>query len=474
MGSQVVIDPVTRIEGHSKITIFLNDDGAVDKAQFHVTQFRGFEKLCEGRPVHEMPSLMARICGICPVSHLTASAKTVDAIMAVKPPPTGANLRRIMNLGQIVQSNALSFFHLSSPDLLFGYDGDPEKRNLYGLVADNPQLAKDGIALRRYGQQIIEWLGKKRIHPAWCVPGGVSAPLDPALRDQMLAGMPEAYAIMDRTLAWYKKEMVRFEEEASAMGEFPSAFMSLISDDGGMEHYDGDLRIVDQDGTMLRDRCDATDYKSYLGERTEPFSFLKSTYFKDKGYPDGIYRVGTLARLATCEHTGLPRSQKELDEYRQRFGRYPQSTFHFHYSRLIDILFCLEKIEALLNDPDILSDRVRSTAGINSNVGIGVSEAPRGTLLHHYEVDDDGIMKYANLIIATGHNNLAMNQGVTDVAKHFIKPGQPLEEAMLNRVEGLIRCYDPCLSCSTHALGKMALHIQMVSPDGKVVDEIKR
>ncbi len=474
MSSQVVIDPVTRIEGHSKITIFLHDDGSVDKAQFHVTQFRGFEKLCEGRPVHEMPALMARICGICPVSHLTASAKTVDAIMAVTPPPTGANLRRIMNLGQIVQSNALSFFHLSSPDLLFGYDGDPEKRNLYGLVADNPQLARDGIALRRYGQQIIEWLGKKRIHPAWCVPGGVSAPLDPALRDQMLAGMPEAYAIMERTLAWYKSEMLRFEDEEHAMGTFPTAFMSLIADDGGMEHYDGDLRIVDHDGTMLRDRCDATDYKSYLGEHVEPFSFLKSTYFKDKGYPDGIYRVGTLARLATCEHTGLPRSQAELDEYRQRYGRFPQSSFHFHYSRLIDILFCLEKIEALLNDPEILSDRVRATAGINSNTGIGVSEAPRGTLLHHYEVDDDGIMQYANLIIATGHNNVAMNRGVTDVAKHFIKAGQPLEESMLNRVEGLIRCYDPCLSCSTHALGKMALHIQTIAPDGSVVDEIKR
>jgi NAD-reducing hydrogenase large subunit len=473
MSRTIVIDPVTRIEGHSKITIMLDDRGEVVDAQFHVTQFRGFERITQGRPVHEMPAIMSRICGICPVSHLIASAKAVDDILAVEPPPTGQDLRRIINLGQIVQSNALSFFHLSAPDLLFGFDADPAKRNIIGLARENPQLAKDGVGLRKWGQQLIEWVGGKRIHPTWIVPGGVSQPLTAEVRDRILAGVPEAIAAVERAIAWYKTDMVRWEEEAETLGNFRSAFMGLVDRNGNVDHYGGWLRVIDADGKFLADKVDPHTFNDYIGEAVEPWSYLKSTYWKPMGYPDGIYRVGPLARINISERMGTPRADEELEKFRWRVGRVAGSSFHYHYARLIDTLHCIEKIEELLRGPDILSTHVRSRAEVNRNEGIGVSEAPRGTLMHHYKVDDDGIVQWANLIIATGHNNMAMNRAVLQVARHHVKSAA-LEESMLNRVEAVIRCYDPCLSCSTHALGQMALRIQLIGPDGAILDDLAR
>jgi len=473
MGRTITIDPVTRIEGHSKITIFLDEQGDVADAQFHVTQFRGFERIVQGRPVHEMPAIMARICGICPVSHLVASAKAVDDILAVDPPPAGADLRRLINLGQIVQSNALSFFHLSSPDLLFGFDADPSKRHIIALAAENPQLATDGIRLRKWGQEIIELLGGKRIHPGGVVPGGVVDPLTEEVRDQILAGVPEAIAQIERAIAWYKSDMQKWEEDVATFGNFRSAFMGLVDDKGNVDHYGGKLRIVDADGTALVDGIDPREFNDYIGEAVEPWSYLKSTYYKPMGYPDGIYRVGPLARLNVAEATGTPRADEELQKFRWRVGRIAGSSFHYHHARLIDILHCIEKIEQILRGPEIMSDHVLATAGINRNEGIGVSEAPRGTLMHHYRVDDDGLVEWANLVIATGHNNMAMNRSVKQVARHHIKNNK-IEEHMLNRVEAVIRCYDPCLSCSTHSLGDMLLDIQLLSSDGEMIDRVKR
>jgi NAD-reducing hydrogenase large subunit len=473
MSRTITIDPVTRIEGHSKITIQLDERGEVTDAHFHVTQFRGFERIVQGRPVHEMPAIMARICGICPVSHLVASAKAVDDILAVDPPPAGADLRRLINLGQIVQSNALSFFHLSSPDLLFGFDADPSKRHIIALAQENPQLAKDGILLRKWGQEIIELLGGKRIHPGGVIPGGVADPLTEEARDQILAGVPEAIAQIERAIAWYKSDMQKWEEDAATFGNFRSAFMGLVDEKGNVDHYGGDLRIVDADGTALVDRLDPRKFNDYIGEAVEPWSYLKSTYYKPMGYPDGIYRVGPLARLNVAEATGTPRADEELQKFRWRVGRVAGSSFHYHYARLIDILHCVEKIEQILRGPEIMSKHVTATAGINRNEGIGVSEAPRGTLMHHYKVDDDGIVEWANLVIATGHNNMAMNRSVQQVARHHIHNNK-IEEHMLNRVEAVIRCYDPCLSCSTHSLGNMALDIQLLAPGGEIVDRVKR
>ncbi len=474
MSKTILIDPVTRIEGHAKITIHLDDNGHVEDAFFHVTQFRGFEKLCEGRPFYEMPSLMARICGICPVSHLMASAKACDALLAVEIPETAGDLRRIMNLAQVIQSHALSFFHLSSPDLLLGMDADPAQRHIFGVAAQHPHLAKDGIRLRQFGQQIIEWLGGKRIHPAWVVPGGVSEPLSEERRDQILTALPEAKAIALRTLDWFKTTFDQFTEEIRTFANFPSLFLGLVSDeDNSLALYDGHIRIVDATGHIVADKLDPAAYKSYIHEAVEPWSYLKFPYYAPMGYPDGIYRVGPLARLNIVDRCGTPLADQEWAEFRNLERGAVLSSFHYHYARLVEILYGVERIEQLLNKPDILSKHVRARAQPNRLEGVGVSEAPRGTLMHHYTIDENGLIRSANLIIATGHNNLAMNRGVRQVARHFIRNGK-LEEGMLNRVEAVIRTYDPCLSCSTHALGQMPLQVELFAADGSLVDVLQR
>lgn len=470
MNKEIVIDPVTRIEGHAKITIQLNDDGMVDDAHFHVTQFRGFERFVQGRPFHEMPSLMARICGICPVSHLIASAKACDELLTVRVPPTAVKLRRIMNLAQITQSHALSFFHLSSPDLLLGMDAEPAQRNIFGVAEANSSLARDGIRLRQYGQQIIELLGGKRIHPAWVVPGGVSAPLSEATRDEIASMLPEALDIALRTLDWFSGVVDNYQDEIGSFANFPTLFMGLVNRDNTLEFYDGDLRFINPDGSILEDRIYPADYADYINEAVEPDSYLKSPYYRPMGYPDGIYRVGPLARLHLIDRCGTPKADEALAKFRQ-LDRH--SSFHFHFARLVEIIAAVEKIDMLINEPDILSPHVRAQAAPNTFAGVGASEAPRGTLLHHYEIDANGLIQNANLIIATGHNNLAMNRGVKQVAQKYID-GKSLSEGMLNRVEAVIRTFDPCLSCSTHAVGQMPLHVQLLSSDGGVVAEVRR
>src|SRR5512142_602967 len=401
MQSTIVIDPVTRIEGHSKITIQLDEHGMVQDARFHVTQFRGFEKLCEGRPFHEMPALMARICGICPVSHLIASAKACDALLAVRIPETAEKLRRIMNLAQIVQSHALSFFHLSSPDFLLGLDADPKRRNIFGVLEHDPQIARDGIRLRQFGQQIIEMLGGKRIHPGWIVPGGVSEPLSVEHRDRILAALPDASKIVLRTLGWFKRQLENFREEIRTFANFPSLFMALAKEDGSLAFYKGWLRIVNADGEVVEDRIAPERYHEYIGEAVEPWSYLKSPYYKPLGYPHGMYRVGPLARLNMAKRCGTPLADQELAEFRELERRSVLSSFHYHYARLIEIIFAIERIQHLLEDPTILDKHVRAYAGPNSFSGVGIIEAPRGTLIHHYKINENGLVTSANLIVAT-------------------------------------------------------------------------
>jgi NAD-reducing hydrogenase large subunit len=469
----IVIDPVTRIEGHSKISIHLDEEGRVEEAYFHVTQFRGFEKFCEGRPFYEMPSLMARICGICPVSHLVASAKACDAILAVRIPENAARLRRILNLAQIVQSHALSFFYLASADLLLGMDSDPAKRNIFGVMQANPAIAKDGIKLRQFGQQTIECMAGKRIHPAWVVPGGVAGPLSDENRGRILAAIPEALAIASRTLDWFKTGMERFREEIRTFANFPTLFMGLVGEDGGLEHYDGKLRFLDAGGHIVADGIDGASYASHVAEIAHPWTYLKTSFYKPMGYPEGVYRVGPLARLNIVDGCSTQRAGQEWAEFRELDRGAVLSSFYYHHARLIEILFALEKMEQLLNAPDILDTNVRAYARANNSEGVGVSEAPRGTLMHHYKVDRDGLITWANLIIATGHNNAAMNRGVLQVARHFVH-GNKLSEGMLNRVEAVIRTFDPCLSCSTHADGRLMLEVELRNADEDLVDSLRR
>ena len=474
MSKTVIIDPVTRIEGHAKISIFLDDAGEVSNARFHVVEYRGFEKFCEGRPMWEMAGITARICGICPVSHLLASAKTGDKIQAVKIPPAADKLRRLMNLAQIIQSHALSFFHLSSPDFLLGWDSDPAQRNVFGLIAADPDLARGGIRLRQFGQQIIELLGAKKIHPSWAVPGGVRSPLSEEGRIWIRDRLPESRTTAAHALDLFKRLLDQYATEVETFGKFPSLFMGLVGKNGLWEHYDGHLRFMDSDGNMVADGLSEDNYHDFLGEAVESWSYLKFPFYKPMGYPGGIYRVGPLARLNICDRIGTPEADCELQEFRDRAGsRMATSSFFYHYARLIEILGAIERIEQLVDDPDMLSNRIRATAGINQLEGIGVSEAPRGTLFHHYQVDENGLIQKVNLIIATGQNNLAMNKTVTQIAKHYIH-GTEIPEGMLNRVEAGIRAFDPCLSCSTHAAGQMPLQIELIAADGTVLNTVSR
>jgi NAD-reducing hydrogenase large subunit len=473
MTRRVVIDPVTRIEGHAKITIQLGDDGAVADARFHVAEFRGFERFCVGRPFWEMAGLSARICGICPVSHLLASAKAGDAIQAIRVPPAAEKLRRMMNLGQIIQSHALSFFHLSAPDLLLGWDSDPAKRNVFGLIESAPELARGGIRLRQFGQEVIESLGGRKIHPAWAVPGGVREPLSQERRDHLRNRLPETRATAQTALHLFKGLLDTHKDEIQSFGTFPSLFLGLVTRDGNWEHHDGLLRFVAADGKVVADQIDPVRYAEFIGEAVESDSYLKSPYFRPLGPDTGVYRVGPLARLNVCERIGTPLADTELVEYRQRGGRIVATSFFYHYARLIEILAATEFLEGLLDDPDLGSDRLRATAGINRLEGVGCSEAPRGTLFHHYRVDDNGLLQKVNLIIATGQNALAMNRTITQIARRHVR-GAEIPESALNRVEAGIRAFDPCLSCSTHAAGQMPLVVRLLAADGKVVHEVRR
>ena len=480
MSQKIVIDPVTRIEGHAKITIHLDETGQVENARFHVTEFRGFEKFCEGRPFWEMPGITGRICGICPVSHLLASAKAGDRLLAVNIPPAAEKLRRLMNLGQIIQSHALSFFHLSAPDLLLGMDSDPASRNVFGLIAAEPELARSGIRLRQFGQEIIKILGGKKIHPAWAVPGGVRECLSNEGKIKIRDGIPEVKTTVLNALDKFKGLVTDYAAEAQTFGNFPSLFMGLVGQDGEWEHYGGKIRFVDSGGNIIADQLDPTHYQEFIAEAVEPWSYLKFPYYRSLGYPtkedycslqSGIYRVGPLARLNICRNIGTILSDRELREFRDRGKGTVNSSFFYHYARLIEILASIERIEIMLEDSDLHSSHLRAKAGINQLEGIGFSEAPRGTLFHHYQIDENGLIKKVNLIIATGHNNLAMNRTVAQIARHFIS-GTKIPEGMLNRVEAGIRAFDPCLSCSTHAVGQMPLHIQLFDAVGNLLDDV--
>jgi NAD-reducing hydrogenase large subunit len=472
---RIMIDPVTRIEGHAKISIFLDEAGQVTDARFHVTEFRGFEKFCEGRPFYEMPGLTSRICGICPVSHLLCSAKAGDAILGIEPPTTAVKLRRLMNLGQIVQSHALSFFHLSSPDLFLGFDHEPAQRNVFGLINAKPELARGGIRLRQFGQEVIERLGGRKVHPAWAVPGGVRSVPTEETCEQLLARIPEATKITRTGLDLLKSYLDTHREELEVFGNFPTLYLGLVRrDDHGWEHHDGLLRIVDHTGQVVCDDIDPATYRDHLAEYVEHDSYLKSPHYKPHGYPNGIYRVGPLARLNICSGIGTPLADAELSEFRHRAGGIANSAFLYHLARLIEILASIEFMERLLKDPDIRTGRHRSEAGINHLEGVGCSEAPRGTLFHHYRVTEHGQLTYVNLIIATGQNNLAMNRTVAQLARHYLQDTTAIPEGLLNRIEHGIRCYDPCLSCSTHAYGQMPLYVRVVSSDGRIVAEARR
>lgn len=470
----ITINPVTRIEGHAKITIYLDDKNKIKDALFHVDEFRGFEKFCEGRLFTEMPSITPRICGICPVSHAVASAKACDDIMMIRIPKAAELLRRSIHLGQIISSHALSFFHLSSPDMIMGWDSDPAKRNILGVAEKNPDLARRGIRLRKFGHEIAERITGKKLHSIGILGGGMSKPMTEENRKALLGWIPEVLETVQMGMDLFKKYREKNLQEVDSFANFKTLYMGTVGPKGEHELYDGRLRFVDDKGDIIIDQIHPEDYLDYIAERPVDFSYLKSPYYKKMGYPAGIYRVGPLARLNVATTMKTPKAQKELVEFKKIGKNQPvHGTFYYHYARLIEILTCIEQIEEILKDNRVTSSEIYAEAKRNKAQGIGCAEAPRGTLFHHYLTDANGVLEKVNLIIATGQNNLAMNRSVLELAKQYVD-GNQIKEGALNRVEAAIRCYDPCLSCSTHAFGSMPLVIDLVSHDDQLLHSIQR
>jgi NAD-reducing hydrogenase large subunit len=470
---KITLNPISRLEGHGKVTIHLDAAGEVQEARFHITQFRGYERFCHGRPFEEMPIITQRICGICPVSHQLAAAKACDAILGVKIPPAAKALRELLHMGQYIQSHALHFFYLASPDLLLGWDADPAERNVVGVIGKYPELAVKGVRMRKFGQEIIRALGGKRVHPAFAVAGGVTNPLSETDRSRLLEGFPEAYATCHAGIELIRNWIRDHWEEVTRFANFSSHYAGLVDSNGCPDMYDGKLRITRHDRQIIEE-FDPADYLTFIGEHVEPWSYLKFPFFKPQGYPEGCYRVGPLARLNIADAMSTPQADEELQSFRKLSENGSNGcTLLYHYARLIEALNCLERAEQLLRDDGICSQDVRYTGQPVNEEGVGVVEAPRGTLIHHYRVDGYGALRKVNLIVATGHNNIAMNRSVQLVAQEYIHNGR-VQEGLLNRVEGAIRCYDPCLSCSTHAFGQMLLSIQIYGADGELLDEIRR
>ncbi len=470
---KITIEPVTRIEGHAKVTIHMNDNGTVDHAYFHVNEFRGFEKFCEGRMVFEMPSITPRICGICPVSHHLAAAKAGDKVMGVEPPRPASLLRELMHMGQIIQSHGMHFFELAGPDLILGFDEDPAIRNVVGLIGADPELTVRAVELRSYGQDIIYQVGGRRIHPNFAVPGGVNRALTQKKRDHMLAGLDKAIETTQIGIQLMKDWADANIEDIEKFAVFHTGYFGLVTPENGLELYDGDIRLVDKDGGEL-EHFSAQNYLDIIAERVLDWSYLKFPYYKKMGWPDGVYRVGPLGRLNIIDKVDTPLAHEEWLKYKQiNDGKPVFHTLYYHYARLIEALFAAERVRELLEDPDILSNDILNRKYNFKGEGVGVIEAPRGTLLHHYWAKPNGQLERVNLIVSTGHNNWAMSEAVDSVAKTYVK-GPQVQEGMLNRVEAAIRAYDPCLSCSTHAIGQMPIKVDVFNAQGQVIQTLQR
>jgi NAD-reducing hydrogenase large subunit len=471
VAQKITIEPVTRIEGHAKVTIHMNDEGRVDRAFLHINEFRGFEKFCEGRMYFEMPSITPRICGICPVSHHLAAAKAGDALSGATPPRPASLLRELMHMGQIIQSHGMHFFELAGPDLLLGFDADPAERNVVGLVGANPEMALKAISLRKFGQEIIKTLGGRRIHPNFAVPGGVNKVLQRSERDAILDGVDDAIATTQLGLSLMRDWMEKNLDDIRKFAVFPSGYMGMVTPEDGLELYEGDFRLIDAQGKPL-EKFPGQDYLDYIAEHVENWSYLKFPYYKKMGWPQGVYRVGPLGRLNVARKIDTPLANAELMRFKAlNDGKPVENTLFYHYARLIETLFAVERVHTLLEDPDILSSEILNTRKEYRGEGVGVLEAPRGSLFHHYWADETGRLERVNLIVATGHNNWAMSQAVDSVAKTYIT-GPEVKEGMLNRVEAAVRAYDPCLSCSTHAIGQMPIEIQVLDAQGNLIQSL--
>lgn len=479
MSQKITIEPVTRVEGHGKVTIYMDDFGNVRESRLHIVEFRGFERFVQGRPYWEAPVLVQRLCGICPVSHHLAAAKALDVIVGAGTgeglTPVGEKMRRLMHYGQFFQSHVLHFFHLSSPDFLFGFDGDPALRNIIGVAMQNKELAVQGVMMRKYGQEVIRLTAGKKVHGTGAIPGGINKNLSIAERDELLKGPDPLNA--DKMVDWsvaaleffkdYHRKNKRMVDEFAA---FPSNHLSLVRKDGALDIYHGVLRAVDAEGKKILHDVDYQEYDKYIEEEVRNWSYMKFPYLKNLGKDAGWYRVGPLARLNTCDFIPTPLAQKEFEEFKAYTNGKPNHmSLHYHWARLIEVLHSAEVMRDLLNDPDLQNNNL-VVKGQKHHRGVGLIEAPRGTLFHHYEINDNDQIELCNLIVSTTNNNQPMNLAVNHTANSFMNGQKEITEGMMNAVEVAIRAYDPCLSCATHALGQMPLEFTVYGNDNKIID----
>ncbi len=471
---RVAIDPVSRVEGHGKVTILLDADDRVHQVRLHIVEFRGFEKFVQGRPYWELPVMVQRLCGICPVSHHLAAAKALDVVVgAPKLTPTAEKVRRLMHYGQILQSHALHFFHLASPDLLFGFDSEVGKRNIVGVAAEHPEIARRGVLLRKYGQEVIRITAGKRVHGTGAIPGGVNKALTEDERSALAADAYQMVAWARDAVALVKKLHMSNVALYNSFGAFRSNMLSLVAPDGGLDLYHGALRARDAAGKILFDHVEYDRYWDRITEEVKPWSYMKFPYLRELGPEAGWYKVGPLARVQNCDHIPTPFADAERREFVDFGGGQPvHATLAYHWARMIEMLFAAEEIKELLHDDDLLGDDL-VVAGERHRRGVGVIEAPRGTLIHHYRLNNDDQVLRANLIVSTTHNNQALNEAIRQVARRYLD-GRKLTEGLLNHVEVAIRAFDPCLSCATHALGKMPLAVELVDAEGAVIDALAK
>ncbi|HEX5392595.1 MAG TPA: Ni/Fe hydrogenase subunit alpha [Rhodocyclaceae bacterium] len=472
---RVAIDPVSRVEGHGKVTILLDENHKVHQVRLHIVEFRGFERFIQGRPYWEVPVAVQRLCGICPVSHHLVASKALDLVVGARHlTPTAEKMRRLMHYGQILQSHALHFFHLSSPDLLFGFDSDVAKRNVVGVAGQYPDIAKKGILLRKYGQEVIRMTAGKRVHGTGSVPGGMNKSLSAEDRAALLKDIYQMVAWSREAVEIIKQLHQKNRSLYDGFGTFRSNLMSIVAPDGSMDLYHGALRVRDADGTVLVDQADYQGYDKLIDEEVKPWSYMKFPYLRSLGAETGWYKVGPLARVQNCDSIPTPfadAERREMVDYAG--GKVLHATLAYHWARMIEMLFAAETIKDLLHDDDIVGDDLMAVTGPRQLEGVGVIEAPRGTLIHHYRVGEDDLVTMANLIVSTTHNNQAMNTAVREVAKQYLD-GHELTEGLLNHIEVAIRAFDPCLSCATHALGQMPLEVELVEADGTSIDRLQR
>lgn len=471
---RIAIDPITRVEGHGKITLLLDADNHIREARLHIVEFRGFEKFIQGRPYWEVPFFVQRLCGICPVSHHLAAGKAVDQLIGVDHlTPTAEKLRRLLHFGQILQSHALHFFHLASPDFLFGFGSDPVQRNIVGVLDEYPELALKGVKLRKYGQEIIKAISGKRIHGTAAVPGGMNKPLGIAERDALLTDIKDILVWSTDAVA-LSEQLHTTHPEHHSFATIRSNFLSMVGCGGELELYHGSLRARAANGATIFDQFDYRGYREIIREEVRPWSYLKFPFLLELGKKQGWYRVGPLARINNCDAISTPLAEaarKRFKEFGQ--GDFVHDTLAYHWARMIEVLHCAESIDQLLHDPDIIGTDLMVGKGDKRHEGIGVIEAPRGTLFHHYQINEEGLVEKANLIVSTTSNNQAMNESVRSVADEYLD-GHEITEGLLNHLEVAVRAYDPCLSCATHALGKMPLQVELLDADGMLLDRLTK